>query len=69
VKSYTDILLKKKENYVEDYSPMHHGWMGARADLEDEANAKEFVRGLVYFYPYLIFLFWNCGMGLLLWMG
>ena len=31
--------------YVETYSTMHHGWMGARADLEDEENFKEYTRG------------------------
>jgi hypothetical protein len=30
---------------VETYSTMFHGWMGARAKLEDEENAKEFERG------------------------
>ncbi|KAL2001667.1 hypothetical protein VTN02DRAFT_1420 [Thermoascus thermophilus] len=30
---------------VETYGTMFHGWMGARANLEDEANKKEFERG------------------------
>jgi len=30
---------------VETYSTMHHGWMGARANLEDPANLKEYERG------------------------
>ncbi|KAL7796093.1 Alpha/Beta hydrolase protein [Trichoderma ceciliae] len=27
------------------YETMHHGWMGARSDLKDEDNVKEFERG------------------------
>lgn len=30
---------------VETYSSMHHGWMGARADLADADNVKEYTRG------------------------
>ena len=29
---------------VETYSTMPHGWMGARADLENEEPRKEYVR-------------------------
>ncbi|KAI9733472.1 MAG: hypothetical protein M1818_007220 [Claussenomyces sp. TS43310] len=32
-------------SHVETYEKMHHGWMGARADLQNEDNAKEFERG------------------------
>jgi len=45
VESYGDILKKNPKNYVETYGNMHHGWMGARANLEDEENLKEFTRG------------------------
>ncbi|KAL2833814.1 dienelactone hydrolase [Aspergillus cavernicola] len=44
-------LLKSYEQAVhtdsefELYSTMFHGWMGSRADLEAEQNAKEFQRG------------------------
>ncbi|KAL2218203.1 putative dienelactone hydrolase [Thermoascus aurantiacus ATCC 26904] len=30
---------------VETYGTMFHGWMGARANLDDEENKKEFERG------------------------
>lgn len=30
---------------VTTYENMHHGWMGARANLKDEENVKEFQRG------------------------
>lgn len=33
------------DSYVDTYSTMHHGWMGARANLEDAENKKEFERG------------------------
>ncbi|CRG83121.1 putative AIM2 family protein C30D10,14 [Talaromyces islandicus] len=33
------------DSYVDTYSNMHHGWMGARANLEDAENKKEFERG------------------------
>ncbi|KAL4959635.1 uncharacterized protein BDV14DRAFT_212232 [Aspergillus stella-maris] len=33
------------ESEFELYDTMFHGWMGARANLEDEDNAKEFQRG------------------------
>ena len=45
-KEYTQILeVEGKSNYVEIYSSMFHGWMGGRANLENEDNAKEFERG------------------------
>ncbi len=45
VKAYIDALQAKKENEIETYDTMFHGWMGARANLEDEKNLKEFERG------------------------
>ena len=46
MKEYSDVLnAEGKENHVETYSTMFHGWMGARANLENEDNAKEFERG------------------------
>ncbi|KAF2496655.1 hypothetical protein BU16DRAFT_525808 [Lophium mytilinum] len=45
---YGKILMsspKAKGSVFETYGTMHHGWMGARANLEDEENAKEYVRG------------------------
>ena len=36
---------KDKANVVEKYGSMHHGWMGARANLEDGENLKEYERG------------------------
>ncbi|KAH8704137.1 dienelactone hydrolase [Talaromyces proteolyticus] len=33
------------DSYVDTYSTQHHGWMGARADLDDAENKKEFERG------------------------
>ncbi|KAH6871771.1 hypothetical protein B0T10DRAFT_590516 [Thelonectria olida] len=38
-----DVVAQYKE--VETYSTMFHGWMGARANLEDPANLKEYERG------------------------
>lgn len=42
-----EILSKPgKEGHVETYArPMFHGWMGARANLSDEKNAREYERG------------------------
>lgn len=45
VKEYTEVLEKNEDNVVEKYGSMHHGWMGARANLEDKGNLKEFERG------------------------
>ena len=43
---YTQILkVEGKSNYVEIYNSMFHGWMGARANLENEDNTREFERG------------------------
>lgn len=35
------------EGIVEAFRDMHLGWMGVRANLEDERNATEFERGYV----------------------
>ena len=46
VKEYAEILSGPgKIGEVETYGTMHHGWMGARADLKNEANFKEYERG------------------------
>lgn len=43
VTAYAEALGPKSE--VETYSTMFHGWMGARANLSDDENCKEFDRG------------------------
>lgn len=45
MEEYSETLEKNKDNVVEKYGSMHHGWMGARANLGDEENLKEFERG------------------------
>ena len=48
VAAYADLLGNKpgqKEGYVETYTKMWHGWMGARADLEQEESRAEYARG------------------------
>ncbi len=46
VKQYADILGGEgKIGEVETYSSMFHGWMGARSNLQDAENMKEFERG------------------------
>ena len=46
VKEYHEVLVGEgKPNVVETYATMHHGWMGARAKLEEEENLKEYERG------------------------
>ena len=50
VKEYEELLVKGEEgqgkgNVVERYGTMHHGWMGARAKLNEEEDLKEFTRG------------------------
>lgn len=46
IAGYKAILeAKGKGSEVETYSTMFHGWMGARSNLEDEQNKKEFERG------------------------
>jgi hypothetical protein len=32
-------------SYVDTYATMHHGWMAARANLDDAENKKEYERG------------------------
>lgn len=45
MQEYGQALEKNDENVVEKYGSMHHGWMGARANLGDKENLKEFERG------------------------
>ncbi|OTA98284.1 hypothetical protein M426DRAFT_70117 [Hypoxylon sp. CI-4A] len=46
VAQYKEILAKPgKAGVVETYESMFHGWMGARANLNDEKNKAEFERG------------------------
>ncbi|KAF1987936.1 dienelactone hydrolase, variant [Aulographum hederae CBS 113979] len=45
VEAYGDVLKEKKQNFVEMYGTMHHGWMAGRAKLDEEENKKEFERG------------------------
>ncbi|KAL7814381.1 Alpha/Beta hydrolase protein [Trichoderma gracile] len=40
---YKEIMGDRVE--VTTYPNMHHGWMGARSDLKNEDNVKEFERG------------------------
>lgn len=43
---YKEILAKPgKVGVVETYDSMFHGWMGARAKLDDEKNRAEYERG------------------------
>lgn len=45
VAAYSRVLDEKDGSFAETYADMHHGWMGARAKLDDPANVKEFERG------------------------
>lgn len=46
VAQYKEILSQPgKVGVVETYDKMFHGWMGARANLRDEANLAEYERG------------------------
>ncbi|KAH7118394.1 dienelactone hydrolase family protein [Dactylonectria macrodidyma] len=46
VAQYKEVLSRPgKIGEVETYSTMFHGWMGARANLEDSVNLKEYERG------------------------
>jgi hypothetical protein len=46
VAEYKTILaLPGKVGEVDTYPNMFHGWMGARANLADAENVKEFARG------------------------
>lgn len=45
-KAYEEIFAGEgKIGEIETYGTMHHGWMGARADLKNEENLKEYERG------------------------
>jgi len=46
VDEYAEVLVGEgKKSEVEYYGNMHHGWMGARANLSDAENLKEYERG------------------------
>ncbi|KAH6658400.1 dienelactone hydrolase family protein [Truncatella angustata] len=46
VAQYKEVLSKPgKVGVVETYDSMFHGWMGARAKLDDEKNRAEYERG------------------------
>lgn len=46
VAQYKEILSRPgKVGVVETYETMFHGWMGARAKLDDEQNRAEYERG------------------------
>jgi len=46
VKAYTQALKSNgNDNVVENYLTMHHGWMGARANLQGKENEKGYERG------------------------
>ncbi|MCJ1382762.1 hypothetical protein MMC17_005875 [Xylographa soralifera] len=45
-KEYAAALRQRNpQSVVEEYSNMFHGWMGARARLDEEVGAREFARG------------------------
>ncbi|EOO04129.1 putative dienelactone hydrolase family protein [Phaeoacremonium minimum UCRPA7] len=46
VAKYKEILSQPgKVGHVETYGDMFHGWMGARAKLNDETNARQYEKG------------------------
>lgn len=46
MKEYAKVLDSEGKNgHVETYETIIRGWMGARANLEDLENKKEFKRG------------------------
>ena len=46
VEHYKEVIeAGDKGGYVELYATMHHGWMGSRANLENEEYLKEYTRG------------------------
>ena len=45
VEDYQKALNEKKENVVERYGNMVHGWMAGRSDFQDPEVVKEFERG------------------------
>ncbi|KAJ6115457.1 hypothetical protein N7486_001235 [Penicillium sp. IBT 16267x] len=42
---YADVITNGKGGLVETYPSMWHGWMGARANLEQEESRAEYARG------------------------
>jgi dienelactone hydrolase len=44
IELYANSLDKERAEF-ETYDTMFHGWMGARANLQDRRNAEEFDRG------------------------
>ncbi|KAK9365642.1 dienelactone hydrolase [Lipomyces kononenkoae] len=50
IKAYAEILTGEgKVGYVETYSTMYHGWMGARAVMSDPETVMEYNRGFYLF--------------------
>ncbi|KAG2417290.1 hypothetical protein HFD88_008509 [Aspergillus terreus] len=46
VNHYTDILARNGiSGHVETYTTMWHGWMGARARLDEKESSAEYIRG------------------------
>lgn len=47
VASYKAALESRRglDSYVETYDNMFHGWMGARANLDDAENKRQYERG------------------------
>lgn len=48
VPAYEEALKGNKygeKNIIEHFGDMHHGWMGARAKLDEERNKEEYERG------------------------
>lgn len=47
IAAYKEALETKKDipSEIDLYDSQVHGWMGARADFNDEENKKEFERG------------------------
>ena len=55
---YEGALKEGKEDEVESYAPMQHGWMVARADFQKKETLKEFERG----YKKLVTSFWEASL-------
>ncbi|EXJ77658.1 hypothetical protein A1O3_09887 [Capronia epimyces CBS 606.96] len=45
VAAYAKVLAANPASLVQTYANMHHGWMGARGNLEDEENRVEYEKG------------------------
>ncbi|KAJ5537445.1 hypothetical protein N7513_010631 [Penicillium frequentans] len=45
VEEYAEVITNGKGGLVEIYPSMWHGWMGARANLEQEESRAEYARG------------------------